>query len=202
MRPLQKVEMDVFETMLARRSVRGYKAQDVDQVTTHILLEAAVRAPTAMHQEPWAFVIIQDRTLLSNLSDRAKPLFLADIKTQQDSAEHANHTMDVLSKPDFNIFYDAGTLILICGKTDAASFSADCWLAAENLMLAACAMGLGSCVIGCAIPVFNISEVKAMLGIPNEFSVVAPIILGFAEDETVMPNPRKPPVILTSLAAT
>lgn len=202
MRPLQKVEMDVFETILARRSVRSFKAQEVDQVTTHILLEAAVRAPTAVHQEPWAFVIIQDRSLLRNLSDRAKPLFLADINTKQNSSERFDHILDVFSKPEFNIFYDAGTLILICGKTDVPSFSADCWLAAENLMLAACAMGLGSCVIGSALPVFNIPEVKSMLGIPNEFSVVAPIILGFADDEVITPSSRKPPVILTSLALT
>jgi nitroreductase len=199
MRPLLKVEMDVFETILARRSVRSYKAQEIDQVTTHILLEAAVRAPTAMHQEPCAFVIIQDRALLRKLSDRAKPLFLADIEAQQASSQHFDHLIDIFSKPEFNIFYDAGTLILICGKTDTPSFAADCWLAAENLMLAACAMGLGSCVIGSALPVFNIPEVKAMLGIPNEFSVVAPIILGFANDETITPSSRKPPVILTSL---
>lgn len=201
MRPLQKVEMDVFETILARRSVRSYKSLEVDQVTTHILLEAAVRAPTAVHHEPWAFVIIQDRSLLRNLSDRAKPLFLADIKTKQSSSERFDHLLDVFSEPEFNIFYNAGTLILICGKTDAPSFSADCWLAAENLMLAACAMNLGSCVIGSALPVFNIPEVKVMLGIPNEFSVVAPIILGFANDEAITPSSRNPPVILTSLTA-
>ena len=53
----------------------------------------------------------------------------------------------LFSHPDFNISHDAGTLIAICAPS--ATFStADCWLAAENLMLAACAMGLGTCCIG------------------------------------------------------
>ncbi|MEO7343612.1 MAG: nitroreductase family protein, partial [Methylotenera sp.] len=68
--------MTIFETILARRSVRSYHTRKVDKVTISALLEAAVRAPTAIHQEPWAFVIIQDMELLKYLSDRAKPIFL------------------------------------------------------------------------------------------------------------------------------
>ena len=51
-----KVDMNIFETILARRSVRQYKARVVDQTILRTLLEAAVRAPTAMHQEPWGFI--------------------------------------------------------------------------------------------------------------------------------------------------
>ncbi|MEO6118296.1 MAG: nitroreductase family protein, partial [Methylotenera sp.] len=74
--PWPKLEMTIFETILARRSVRSYHTRKVDKVTISALLEAAVRAPTAIHQEPWAFVIIQDMELLKYLSDRAKPIFL------------------------------------------------------------------------------------------------------------------------------
>jgi len=69
MMPLHKAEMTVFEVLLGRRSVRQYQAQHVDQLSINSLLEAAVRAPTAMHQEPWAFVIINDPKTLKNLSD-------------------------------------------------------------------------------------------------------------------------------------
>ena len=139
---LPKIETSVFEAILARRSVRSYKARKVDRITIDTLLEAAVREPTAIHQEPWAFVIIQDKLLLKSLSDRAKPLFLAEARLN--GSERPGHSFDIFDFPDFNIFYDAGTLILICGKTTSPSYVADCWLAAENLMLAACAMGLGT----------------------------------------------------------
>lgn len=196
MMPLPEVEMTVFETILARRSVRNYKSQKVDRATIRILLEAAVRAPTAIHQEPWAFIIVQDRQLLRNLSDQAKPLFLA--QASQNNSEHSGHKFDIFESPDFNIFYDADTLILICGRTAAPFATADCWLAAENLMLAACAMGLGSCVIGSALPAFNVPEVRAQLSVPDEFSVVAPIIVGYPSDG-VAPTLRKAPVILASI---
>lgn len=196
MMPLPKVEMNVFETILARRSVRRYTADKVDSGTIRNLLEAAVHAPTAMHQEPWGFVVIQDQPLLRSLSDRAKPLILAEIRL---SASHnISHNLDIISQPDFNIFYNAGTLILICGCTDAPLFEADCWMAAENLMLSACALGLGSCVIGCALTAFKSTEIKKQLQIPSDFLAVAPIVIGYP-DEVVMPTSRKKPVILTRI---
>ena len=196
--PLPKMEMSIFETILARRSVRHYKARRVDKTSISILLEAAVRAPTAIHQEPWAFVIVQDKALLQSLSDQAKPLFVAEAK--EIGLAHAGHSFDIFSYPDFNIFYDANTLILICGKTSAPSYAADCWLAAENLMLAACAMGLGTCVIGSAVHALNTVETKIKLNIPEKFCVVAPIVVGFPDDEITQVM-RKNPVILANIQA-
>ena len=197
--PLPKVEMTIFETILARRSVRRYKARKVDRTTVSILLEAAVHAPTAIHQEPWAFVVIQDKVLLRSLSDQAKPLFVAE--AQEKGLEHAGHSFDIFKYPDFNIFYDATTLILICGRTSAPSYSADCWLAAENLMLAACAMGLGTCVVGSALPALNTPKTKVLLNIPENFIAVAPIIVGYPDDE-IVPVMRKNPVILANIPDT
>ena len=115
--PLAKFEKSIFETILARRSVRRFKTKKVDRSTISNLLEAAVRAPTAIHQEPWAFVIIQDKHMLKILSDHAKPVFLAEI--HQHRSEHPDHKLDIFDHPDFNIFYNANTLIVICGKTSS-----------------------------------------------------------------------------------
>lgn len=188
--------MSIFEAVLARRSVRRYKAREVGKDIIRVLLEAAVRAPTAIHQEPWGFVVIQDKKLLQNLSDRSKPLFVDEI--HRHSVQHTGHMLDMFNNPDFNIFFDAGTLILICGRTDAPYYIADCWLAAENLMLAACGMGLGTCVIGSAVPALNMPEIKNNLGIPDRFSVVAPITLGYPDAE-IVPVLRKNPVVLANI---
>ena len=197
--PLPTLEKSIFETILARRSVRSFKPKQVNKATIGSLLEAAVRAPTAIHQEPWAFVIIQDKPMLKNLSDLAKPIFLAEMH-QHHRSEHSDHKLDIFDTPDFNIFYDASTLIVICGKTASPFFTADCWLAAENLMLAACAMDLGSCVIGSALPAFNVATVRAKLRIPDEYSVVAPIVLGYPSNEAP-PSLRKSPVVFACIAA-
>lgn len=182
------VDITVFETILARRSVRKYTTQTVSLDIIHILLEAAVHAPTALHQEPWAFAIIRDRSLLKVISDRAKPLFIEDLQKM-------GHAADRFNEPDFDIFYDANTLIMICAKQTESLAVADCWLAAENLMLAACAMKLGTCVIGSALTALNTPDIKDRLNIPEEFSIVAPIILGYPIGDTP-PSPRRKPLIL------
>ena len=101
----------------------------------------------------------------------------------------------ILEDPAFDIFYDAGTLVVICGEAIGPFVTADCWLAAENLMLAACAYGLGTCVIGFALQVLNLPDVKRELGIPEQGAAVAPIIVGFPGGETPA-QPRKAPPVL------
>jgi len=188
----QLQEKDLFETMLARHSVRAYAQVELDHKTVRTLLEAAVRAPTAMHKEPWAFVVIQNREMLMQLSDRAKPLFYERLHRSHQAVGHA---LDAFSDPDFNLFHGAGTLIVICAKPSGPFVDADCWMAAENLMLAACAMGLGSCVIGSAVAALNTPEMKETLRIPIEYNAVAPIIVGVPDGETAATS-RKEPLIL------
>jgi nitroreductase len=154
----------VMDAIYRRRSVRAYTAEPVDRGTIRALLAAAVRAPTAVHAEPWAFVIVQDRDRLKRLSDRAKPLFLEQARVAH--LDRGGHALDIFASPDFNIFYDAGTLIVICATSSGPFVVADCWLAAQNLMLASWAIGLGTCAIGSAVPLLNTNEVKHELGIP------------------------------------
>jgi nitroreductase len=67
-------------------------------------------------------------------------------------------------------------------------------------MLAACAMGLGSCVIGSAVEAFNTTDIRRKLIIPEDFTVVAPIVLGYPNDESP-PTLRKAPLIFTTIAS-
>jgi len=185
--------MAAMDAIQSRRSVRSYIPQRLDRTSVTKLLSAAVRAPTAVHQEPWAFVVVQDRDALKRLSDTAKPLFVRDV--QRASLDHGGHGLDVFAKPDFDIFYNAGTLIVICGPSAGAFVAADCWLAAENLMIAARAMGLGTCVIGSALAALNLPEVKAELGIPSGFSAIAPIVVGVPRGETPLTSRKEPRVL-------
>ena len=198
-------ELSTFETIHRRRAVRRYRPDVLDDGTIRRLLDAAVHAPTAMHEEPWEFVVVQDRALLHSLSDRAKKLMLVEATAHRDLLRAPGATPDgrltaMLRNDAFNIFYDAGTLIVIAAKPLGQFVTADCWLAAENLMLAACALGLGSCCIGFALPILHTPEVKSELGIPGHVEPIAAIIVGVPEGETPV-VPRKPPEVLRWIRA-
>jgi nitroreductase len=77
----------------------------------------------------------------------------------------------------------------------ANGVAADCWLAAENLMLAAFSMGLGTCVIGSAISGLNTPEMKDELGIPAELSAIAPVIVGVPSGESAAVSRREPQIL-------
>lgn len=191
--PAYNVSGGITNAIYSRHSVRAYTADDIDRDTVHALLEAAVQAPTAMHEEPWAFLVVQDRALLKHVSDTAKQYFLDEMRHSRPDGDA--RPLDAFASPGFNIFYNAGTLIAICARPTGPFVEADCWLAAENLMLAACEMGLGSCVIGSAVGGLNSAALKVELGIPPDVRVYAPLIVGTPE-RLVPPSPRKPPVVI------
>ena len=176
-----------------RCSVRNFKPDVLTRGQIRSLLLAAVWAPTAIHQEPWAFVVVQDKTLLRSISNRAKPLFLEEM--QRLHVDRHRHGPDAFADPNFNIFYNSGTLIIVCGLADAPFVAADCWLAAENILLAAYAAGLGTCVIGSSVAALNLDDIRRDLEIPPSYTVVAPIIVGVPSDD-VEPTARREPRIL------
>lgn len=197
--------LSALDAIFTRRSVRGYAPQVLDPATVRSLLDAAVQAPTALHAEPWAFVIVQDRSLLRRLSDRAKGKWAEEASQYRDLHPAGDPAMsrafaERVADPDFSIFYDASTLIVIGARSHGPFAAADCWLAAGNLMLAACALGLGTCCIGAAIPVLNSPETKAELGIPADVQAVAPIIVGVSSGPAGE-VPRKAPKILSWTSA-
>jgi len=193
--------LTILDAIYGRRSVRSYTSTPLDRETIRALLDAAVQAPTAMHNEPWQFVVLQDRGVLERLSDRVKrslqhpPPPAGPARAPADGASlHAAFAAG-LATPAFNVFYGAPAVIVI-GTTDPGPFvEADCWLAADNLMLAAWGLGLGSCCIGAAVATLNDSATQRELLLPSEFTAVAAIAVGTAAGETP-PASRQPPVIL------
>jgi nitroreductase len=99
----------------------------------------------------------------------------------------SHHFQKLLNDPKFDIFYHAPALIVISTVTPSQWDVEDCSLAAENLMLAAHAAGLGSCWIGFAQSWLGTPAGKAALDLPAEHTPVAPIILGH-------PKAAPPPV--------
>jgi len=185
--------MDLKQAIRSRHAVRSYSRQSVAEQDLHRLLDSAVRAPNARNEQPWSFAIVQNRDLLQRYSDQAKALALSSAQSNVESPA----SRALLQSRRFDVFYGAGTLIVICGRIDNEYAEADCWLAAENLMLTACDLGLGTCPVGSSVAVFNSAQVKAELDIPRDVAAIAPIVVGYPDEPTSFQTPRAAPRILS-----
>jgi nitroreductase len=174
--------MDLTEAIYHRRAVREFTDVAPDENMLLRLIDAAVQAPSAVNEQPWSFTIVREKSLLSRISRDAKAHML---RTSAGLASH--HFQELLSNPDFDIFYHAPVLIVIAAPAESPWAVIDCALAAENLMLAAHALGLGTCWIGFAQSWLGTPEGKAALKLPASSLPVAPIIVG-------RPKSAPPPV--------
>jgi nitroreductase len=181
------ISMSVIDAINTRSSVREYSAAPVSGAEVDALLRAAVRAPTAMHGEPWVFVVIQDRALLRKIDEAVKSGVLAKAL--------AVHMLPA----DYEVFHGAGTLIVIGARKTGPFVEGDCWLAAENLMLAATASGLGTCCIGSAVAALNDPALKKSIGLPADVRAVVPIVVGHPAGDG-QPTSRRDPEIAAWLA--
>lgn len=184
-----KKTLDILEAIYSRHATRKFLTKKIDRAIINQLLDAANHAPSALHQDSRGYVVIQNKPLLNRLSDSAKNILINEDSNKNLQWEHVK---EVVRQKEFNIFYNAPTLIVIYSTIKGPFVSADCWLAAQNLMLAALPFGLGSCVIGFAVPALNLPEWKKELDIPSKMTAVAPIILGWPSDKPLSadhPNP-------------
>ena len=182
--------MEIMQAIRTRRSVRAYTGEPIHEKTLRQIIDAAVQAPSAMNEQPWSFAVVRDRALLARISRAAKAHMLATLP----AGAASGHYRDMLSDPDFDIFYHAPALVVISAVAKSQWAVEDCALAAENLMLAARASGLGTCWIGFAQGWLGTAEGKASIDLPAAYVPVAPIIVGHPK-AAPPPVPRREPEI-------
>ncbi len=172
--------MDIKEAIYTRRSIRAYQDKPVEKALIEQCIDAAVQAPTAMNGQPWAFAVIQDKTMLKELSDETKAFLLG----MMDKMPAMERYRENLENPDYSVFYNAPALVIICSKPDSGPAPViDSALAAENLMLMARSLGLGSCWIGFSGMYLGTDDARRKYGIPEGYGVQAPIVLGYPDSE-------------------
>jgi nitroreductase len=174
--------MEILKAIGERRAVRDYLPKPVDESVIRRLIDAAIQAPSAVNEQPWRFSVVLDQRNLDALSAECKTFMLASPPAAAASAH-----FKMLRDPSYQIFYHAPALIIISAAGAGPWHIEDCALAAENLMLAAYAEGLGSCWIGFAQGYLNTPAGKHLLGLAADCVPVAPIIIG-------KPRMQPPPV--------
>jgi nitroreductase len=172
--------MDLQKAIYGRRATRNFTDQPLDQATIRGLIDAAIQAPSAVNAQDWSFTVVRSKPLMERISREAKAHML---KTTP-AGLLSHHFQEILNDAKFQIFYHAPALIVISGPADSTWTPADCALAAQNLMLAAYAEGLGSCWIGFAQAWLATPQGKDAIKLPATHLPVAPIIVG---------HPKAPP---------
>jgi hypothetical protein len=115
---------------------------------------------------------------------------------RQPWAKDLEHKHIPIDDPKFNIFYGASTLIVICmTETEGFSPEGDCYLAGQNLMLAAQALGIGTCPIGFARDILQTEEFRRELSILSGYRPALPIIVGYAATMAAPPHREAPKLI-------
>ena len=182
--------MEFMDVVTKRRAVREYREQPVEQATLEKLIHTATLAPSAMNLQPWAFAVVCDRKRIEAYSKRVKEWLLGSFS----STSYEPSFRHTIEDPNFAVFHHAPAMVLVLATSTAQQASEDCCLAAENLMLAARELDLGTCPIGLARPWLDLPAIKAELGLPAEYHVVAPIIVGYCKKWPDVPARREPEI--------
>ena len=122
----------VIETIMTRRSVRKYQPQAVNRDTMQIIVECGINAPNAINRQAWEIRVVDNPEVIKKLTD----LYVKDNPKEAEN-------------PSFiNMFRNAPTVAFIANDTIFAYSPVDCGLMAENMILSAWSMGIGSCCLG------------------------------------------------------
>lgn len=156
------MSMDLFEAIERRRSVRQYSAKPVERAVVEKIVAAGLRAPSACNIQPWEFVVITD-------SEQRKRI-----------TEVAEYGQFIATAPVcIAVFCKAGNWTIEDGSA-----------ATENMLLAATALGLGSCWVG-GDNERNQKGIPKVLGVPEGYRLISLIAIGYPAADGNSP-PRRP----------
>ena len=186
---------DIFETILHRRSIRRFAPKQIEEAALQQILQAGLYAPSAGGRQGVLFAVCQDREANERLSKikRANSQPRMATATSFVSREQPSIADDPKLK---NAFYDAPTVITMFAPKNFLFSVDDCAVAAENMMLAADALGIGSCYIGQGWTAFAApygQEILQQWNIPTDHYAVMQLLLGYAKEGDKHPaaKPRK-----------
>lgn len=146
----------ILNSILERRSIRKYTNQPISQDLIKILMQAAMSAPSACNQQPWHFVIIDEKNILIELSKH---------------------------NPGYSMLADAPLAILICGEVDSTIlkhfWTQDCSAATQNILIAAQTLGLGAVWLGVYPEESKLIYLNNVLNIPKYITPFALVSIGY-----------------------
>jgi nitroreductase len=166
----------IIDNIMTRRSIRDYKDEPVDREQMAKVLECGIYAPSAMNMQAWAVRVVDSKEFIDGVTAIA-----------------VEQNPQLKEQDGFrNIFRNAPTVAFIAIPEESYSGEFDSGLLAENMMLSAWSMGIGSCCLGSVVPVMNSEEAKPYLerlNLPEGYKLMIAIAFGYpAQDIPVAPK--------------
>jgi len=147
--------MDALTAIKTRRSVRTYTAEPVADETVREILRCGMQAPSACNEQPWQFVVIRDKTILTKAGE---------------------------INPYAKFAKNAPVAVLVCGdlRLDKCQgyWVQDCSNCAMSMLLAAHAMGLGAVWTGIYPLGDRVEGFRKLCGLPREVTPMALLVIG------------------------
>lgn len=167
----------IMDIIKARKSIRAYQDKPVPEHVIQDILEAAKHAPTARNMQELEYRVVTNQSLI----EKCNAGIAAAVQ-----AEGLPLKAPPGAKPNF--FYGAPLVIIIIAPRDVPWAATDAGLAAQNIMLYATSIGLGSVFIGMAKFIEKDRELVKALHIPDNMTIVATVICGYPAEN---PEPRE-----------
>ena len=153
--------MEALEAIFTRRSIRSFTDEPITDETMQLLLKAAMSGPSCVNARDWSFIAVRDPETLNKMADaNGRP------------AEPLRH---------------AAAAIMVCGDLSLSFPPAkDYWvidgaIAAQNIVLAAHALGLGSVWLGTWPQMERVEAQAELVGLPENIVPHSVIALGYPQ---------------------
>ena len=161
---------EVIKTIMARRSIRKYKEATVSRDTLNMIMECGINAPNGQNKQSWEVRVVSNPILLSEMSEAM-------------AAAHPDVPADFAK----GCFRGAPVMVSIARDLSYDFSAYDCGLMAENIMLSAWSLGVGSICLGS--PVRFLTDNDACkpyldkLGFSEGYELCLCVGLGYADEE-------------------
>jgi nitroreductase len=193
--------MDFFDVVTTQRAIRRLKTDPIPDAALRQIMDAAICAPSGGNRQGWSFLVVRDPAKRARLGELYREAWgeLMKVPYYAGAAKEAPPDspagkMLASARHLGEHLGEAPVLILACIALDSGvqptlTTGASIYPAVQNIMLAARALGIGSCIT--TIHRFRDAQVKELLGIPADVETAALIPLGYPLGKFGRP-PRRP----------
>lgn len=138
--------MDVFSCIATRHSTRKFKEEPVPQELLDKVIEAGRQAPSGKHKNQDHFLVIRKQETMQELAALVRQEF-AKMEVTPENDDNFGGAIRASKKGSYTFLYNPAAFIIVANKKNYGNNFADASCAMQNMMLAANALGLGSCWI-------------------------------------------------------